>query len=647
MSGAFFSGPLAQAVGWSLLHLVWEATLVAGILAAVLALMTRRSANARYLVSCGALALLPLLALATAARSYESSSSGGQAPAPVRTGEAPVLHQTPVSDFLVAPDQSTTLQTLAAAARGRMPQIVLLWLAGVTFFSIRLVVSWTRVQRLARNAAKPATASWQHAAARLADALGLRRAIALMESAAVEVPTVIGWLRPMILLPASALSGLTAEQLEMVLAHELAHIRRNDFLINLMQTVVETLMFYHPAMWWISNRIRDEREHCCDDLAVAVCGNPLQYARALTRLEELRAARTELAVAANGGSLMMRIRRLVVSQKESTGGGARWAAGAAVLAVVIALFTLPTLPALANHDGEAKEQAAKTAKSKSPAPAKTEIDVHAEEAENADVDVNVDVDSNSNDGSEQPAPPATPAVAAPSAAPAPQVTPEPSVTPMPPAVIAPRVHVTIAPEAMAMAEAAAPHSLLRHRDGRVFGENGKLTVDELIALRSCGVTADYINDMRANSGFSDLSLHDLYEMRAQGVTPKYLRDLRNSGIPVKTAHEAVELRAMGVTGDYAAEMARSGFKNLSVRELVELRSQGVTPDYISELAAAGYKNLSVHDIVSLRAMGVSTSFIRALADAGYSNLSASDLTRLAASGVNADFIREMSQYRKK
>src|ERR1051326_1469206 len=292
LSKELLGGPVPQAIGWSLLHLVWEAALVGGILAAVLALMSRRSANARYLVACAALACLPFLVVITALRSYEAPIHVSPSPAiesAAPSGTATSMIATSINYFVASSDATTTtFETLASTARGWLPQIVLVWLAGVTFFSIRLVVSWTRVQKLARAGAQPAGASWQRIASRLSGALALKRAIALVESASVEVPTVIGWLRPIILLPASTPSGLTPEQIEMVLAHKLAHIRRHDFFVNLMQTVVETLMFYHPAVWWISGRIRDEREHCCDDLAIAVCGNPLQYARALTRLEELQ-----------------------------------------------------------------------------------------------------------------------------------------------------------------------------------------------------------------------------------------------------------------------------------------------------------------------------------------------------------------------
>ncbi len=123
-----------------------------------------------------------------------------------------------------------------------------------------------------------------------------------------------GWIRPALLLPAATLAGLTPQQLEAVLAHELAHILRYDYVVNMLQTVVETLLFYHPAVWWASGRMRQERELCCDDLAVSACGDALCYARALTRLERLRVgapAHAGLALGSTGGSLLYRIRRIM------------------------------------------------------------------------------------------------------------------------------------------------------------------------------------------------------------------------------------------------------------------------------------------------------------------------------------------------
>jgi Zn-dependent protease with chaperone function len=141
--------------------------------------------------------------------------------------------------------------------------------------------------------------------------LGVTRPVRVLQSAIVQVPAVIGWLRPVVLLPASALTGLTPLQLDALLAHELAHVRRCDYLVNLVQSMIETLLFYHPAVWWVSRRVRQEREHCCDDLAVSVCGDAFAYARALVGMEGLRAPAPSFAMAAGGGSLLDRIRRLV------------------------------------------------------------------------------------------------------------------------------------------------------------------------------------------------------------------------------------------------------------------------------------------------------------------------------------------------
>jgi hypothetical protein len=133
------------------------------------------------------------------------------------------------------------------------------------------------------------------------------------------------------LLPVSALAGLSPQQLEAILAHELAHIRRHDYLVNLLQTLVETLLFYHPAVWWLSHRIRIERENCCDDLAVSLCGDPYAYARALADLEALRGDAGRLALAVTGGSLLHRVRRLLGAPSHDSRGPGWPAATAAVV----------------------------------------------------------------------------------------------------------------------------------------------------------------------------------------------------------------------------------------------------------------------------------------------------------------------------
>ncbi|HVV44897.1 MAG TPA: VWA domain-containing protein, partial [Bryobacteraceae bacterium] len=184
------------------------------------------------------------------------------------------------------------------------------WIVGVIALSIRLAGGWRLVSQLRRSAC-PAAPDWQRRLEEIAIQVKASRPVRLLVSSLVEVPTVAGWLRPAILVPLGTLTGLPAEQVCALLAHELAHIRRYDYLAGILQSLAETLLFYHPAVWWISGEIRNERELCCDDAAVAVSGDVLTYARALAQLEAIQPCRRSHAMAANGGSLIHRIRRLI------------------------------------------------------------------------------------------------------------------------------------------------------------------------------------------------------------------------------------------------------------------------------------------------------------------------------------------------
>jgi len=185
-----------------------------------------------------------------------------------------------------------------------------LWFGGATAFLFRSVVRWMRARTLVRRGVRLAGDELQDASRRICRSFSILKRIDVLISTLARVPTVIGWVRPVILLPISSVTGLTPEQLRMVIAHELAHVARHDYLVNLFQVGVESLMFYHPGVWWLSERIRTEREYCCDDLAVASSGSVAHYAHALAALEESRDAARTLAVAATGGSLLDRIARM-------------------------------------------------------------------------------------------------------------------------------------------------------------------------------------------------------------------------------------------------------------------------------------------------------------------------------------------------
>ena len=191
---------------------------------------------------------------------------------------------------------------------------------------------------IGKRPASPVTdAAWKARISRLCSALQVTRPVRVLTSAAVAVPVVVGWMKPVVLLPLGLLSGLSTPQLEALLAHELAHIRRHDYFVNLLQSLVETCFFYHPAVWWISAQIRKERENCCDDLAAEACGGVLGYASALTALEEMRGATPAYGVAASGGPLIQRIRRILGATEKKN---AEWPVGVLMIGVVTVLFSI-------------------------------------------------------------------------------------------------------------------------------------------------------------------------------------------------------------------------------------------------------------------------------------------------------------------
>ncbi len=328
---------LLGTVGVTLLHFVWQGALLALGLALSLRMLRPERAELRYALACGVLLLMVAAPLATFGGLYGGSSpvtSPTMLEPPIRVVEpvdkarneealtpAPVPAQQVAPATLVAetPRPLESFYSLYASLNiGRFaPYLTLLWGLGVLLLTLRLLGGVWVSARLGRRG-QLAPARYQQRLLELSRHLGIKASVRLLESRAVAVPVVAGWLKPVILLPSSALSGLTPLQLEMILAHELAHVRRRDPLVNALQHLVETALFYHPAVWWVSHVMRQERESCCDDVATRLCGDPLAYAETLARLERLRSP-GPLVLAGSGGRLKNRIERLVGVQGKPSG----------------------------------------------------------------------------------------------------------------------------------------------------------------------------------------------------------------------------------------------------------------------------------------------------------------------------------------
>lgn len=329
--------PLARAAGWTLLHSFWEGAVVSLVLATVLA--ATRSARARYAAACVAMLATVAAAVFTFVRLMPEGMYG------VRDAALLLVPW----NASVALDPNASDLSLAAI----VPWLAPVWMLGVWIFASAQVAGWLSASRLRVRGVCAVPERWRAEVEQLKTRLRIRRTVDLLESCFGNVPVVIGHIRPVILLPLGLLSGLPAGQVEALLLHELAHIRRCDYLVNILQRSLESLFFYNPAVWWISQVIRTERENCCDDIVVATSGDAREYACALATLEENRWPGREPALAASGGNLMKRIQRLL-NQKATI---ALWTpALAAIILVTTAAVTLAAWTPEVLHHGTALTQ---------------------------------------------------------------------------------------------------------------------------------------------------------------------------------------------------------------------------------------------------------------------------------------------------
>lgn len=305
-----FSETVVQALGWTLLHSLWQGALLAIILSLLMLVLHRHSSKTRYTIAAGALLFQVLVSAITFDHYYFLPAPAAE-PATLSITSAPIATASPAVAVSFWADPVGVAKVYFEQ---HMPLIVTFWLMGLVLMALRFLGGLAYTQRLRHYKTSPLPEKWQNRLAALRQELGMSKAVRLVESGMVKVPMAIGYAKPVILMPVGAVTGLSQAQVEAILAHELAHILRRDYLFNILQSIVDIIFFYHPAMWWISGVVRAERENCCDDVAVAVCGSNLTYARALAELEAMRMpAGPALAMAFSGkrNTLLSRIKRLV------------------------------------------------------------------------------------------------------------------------------------------------------------------------------------------------------------------------------------------------------------------------------------------------------------------------------------------------
>lgn len=336
-----FSDNFTSALGWTILHSIWQGALVAVIFALIMISFRKSSSNFRYTLSVIALLAVFGFSLTTFLTSYEIPQQIDKDT--LQTANSQILIN--LSQNTKAKNSETSLSYFGDYFEGHLPLIVSVWSLGIMILMLRFLGGLAYTQRLKYHHTQSAGDYWQGTLKYLMSELQMQKPVKLLESAMIKAPMVIGTLKPVILVPIGLLSNLPTQQVEMILAHELAHIKRHDYIINILQSIVEIALFFNPFVWWISANIRQERENCCDDIALNLTGDKMTFVKTLANIEAMRLGTPELAMGFAGkkGSLMSRVSRLLnQNYRKSSFSEGFWSAVVLVLCLVMASMTFNT-----------------------------------------------------------------------------------------------------------------------------------------------------------------------------------------------------------------------------------------------------------------------------------------------------------------
>jgi hypothetical protein len=430
--------------------------------------------------------------------------------------------------------------------------------------------------------------------------LGISRVVRYCECKLVSVPAVIGMIRPVVLLPLRALTGLTPEQLEAVIAHELGHIKRFDVAVNFFQVIAETLFFFHPAVWWLNKRIRADREECCDDVAMAVCGGKVGYARALATMEGWRDV-PHFAVAATGGSVSSRVARLLgVGDQNSSARTAGVFTASLVLTVALSAGAISmglVEPAKASTYAGVEPMLLAQTGAEPVALAQASAEPVALAQASAEPIV-----------AQQPAPKAKPAPAAKAAVGAKGATAAKPASPANPA------------------NPASPR--VSYIDQMKAAGYDNLDVDHLVAMKVHDITPEYVKGVR-DMGF-DVDPDELIAMKVHDITPEYVKSIRGMGFK-GDADQVVAMKVHGITPEYVQSVRAWGFQP-DADEIIALKVHDVTPEYRDALAAAGFK-LNLDEIIEAKVMDITPEFIAQVRAHGFKDLTMDQIVQLKNADV--------------
>jgi|GEM_PF-3067768 len=624
--------PYIRTVTTILLHSLWQGILIGFLAAVALSLLRSSSARIRYAICCCAMVAIFLTVVMTAIvvwpdgdnpERYTSAVTGEWA------GQASSSGSGATVNLPASANEASSLKHWWKHPSIRR-YFFLAWVTGVILFSGYHFIGWRRARGFVRRGTSPVGREWQARFKDLCDDFGVRRLVVLLSSSLVKVPCVIGWIKPVLLVPASMFTALDPSEIEMILVHELAHVRRYDVLVNILQTIMETVFFFNPAIWWLSRQIRTERENCCDDLAILRAGSRLTYARALANLEELRMFQTGFGSALTGTPLERRIRRIVGATTPHFYSSVLSISGMLLIASFL-VVVLGSLAGSSNSTVQAGETIAVT-QTFNPQPG----DLNGEwEIESAREKINFRF---SREGDS-------------------------------------RIAFSFNRDELfdKIGDGQKPFQLARDagifflegefgRNGRKYWGEGKWYFrpdsaymhfmsryglrgedkDKMYGTAVFDVSREFVSGLERYS-YLNLDVDKLIVARSQGITPEYIEELRQAGYVDVPYDRLLSMRIQGATADDAREFEKLGCGHLTPDQLISARIHGITPGFVKTFRDAGFRDLSYRSFVTLRAFNLDVGDFEDCYRHRFMDMSEDNLVWVCGFGITQEDIEEIKE----
>ncbi len=609
-----------EALGWTLVHFCWQAAAIALVYRVADLAFARARSNVRYLLALAA--LLAMLTASVVTLGYEEVRSGAVTAVPAYSSQSDMATLVPLVPIFSAQSMNEPRHFASPQTATFMVWLDLAWLLGVMALGARTLGGWWLIRRLRHTALLPVPEPVQRCFDAVRVRLGIRRNVEIYLSEKISGPMTVGVFRALVLVPLSAIASLDPEQLEVVLAHELAHVQRADYLWNLVQTLVETLFFFHPAVWWIGGKLRQQRELCCDDVAIASCSDPVVYASALLRLEEQRRNRLHLAMALDGNqsrfSLRRRIGRILgePASRESARDVTPASALGVCAALAILLVSIPQVFASLHIKSSAHSQA--------------QLHLAMPHADLAAPSLLVGPMIEEN---------ASPATATANVTNTVTHAVVETVVRSASAKASTKAAICAVTQDVETSAKASEKSSKQSSNGQAKADyidqmkaaGYDVDLDKYIGMRVQGITPEYARRM-AQSGLGKPSVDELIAMKVQGVRPEDVSRLHSLGIVPNSFQDLVEYRIFDVSPEYVAGMKSAGFDSIPSKKLVELRVQGVTPEFAKSVKAQ-FPEATVRDLVQMQVFQIDGPFIASAKRHGFTPLTIDKLVKLRISGV--------------